>query len=507
MQDLGVLAGGTSSAARGVNADGSVVVGTSNTPGGERAFRWSGDDSGGVMQDLGVLAGGTSSLAYSVNNDGSVVVGRSVSAGGDSAFRWVGDDSGGVMQDLGVLGDASTAVAFDVNGDGTIVVGRSDPSSGGRAFRWADNGTPQGRMISVEDWLRENGVTVAGDITASAQAVSDDGMVIVGQTIFNTAFLARVSAAGSGMIDMNHYMQSLESGGFIPLLAGAQADLALNGAHSAPLRGLLSEGQSSMWITGDIGRKDHGAWNAAQGLGEIGYSHGITPFLQIGLAAGTGFSRHDSGFGGHIDYSGVYLLPELIWRVQGNLYLSLSGYYNDGNAETRRGYFNAGTLDSSSGKTDVKSRGGRIRADWLDAFHAFDAGFTPNISYTYTKAKMNSYTETAGGFPVSWAAQSEKSNIVRLGLDAVRPVTPALNLLARVEGAYRFEEESNPVGGQIIGLSGFTFDGRDHDRLWARGGIGAEAAMGGGAASLMLNGSTAGGNSDYWLSASYRVRF
>src|SRR5690606_21199877 len=83
------LEGHSKSAAYGVSADGSVVVGWSGTENysSRHAFRW----ENGVMTDLGTL-GGQISWAYGVNADGSVVVGWSMNKDGAiRAFRWADD--------------------------------------------------------------------------------------------------------------------------------------------------------------------------------------------------------------------------------------------------------------------------------------------------------------------------------------------------------------------------------------------------------------------------------
>lgn len=72
--DLGVLSGGDDSTARGVNADGTVVVGRSDSSEGTRAFRWV---EGTGMESLGVPSGGSVSGATGVSADGTVVVGYS----------------------------------------------------------------------------------------------------------------------------------------------------------------------------------------------------------------------------------------------------------------------------------------------------------------------------------------------------------------------------------------------------------------------------------------------
>ena len=105
---LGDLPGGTFfSEATAVSADGSVVVGVSNSAQGrEEAFRWT---RAGGMVALGDLPGGMfQSVARHVSSDGSVVVGYSQSASGETAFRWtsssgmvsLGDLPGGIFQSL-----------------------------------------------------------------------------------------------------------------------------------------------------------------------------------------------------------------------------------------------------------------------------------------------------------------------------------------------------------------------------------------------------------------------
>ena len=75
-QGLGFLPGGSFSFARGVNADGTVVVGPSNDASGlSQAFRWA---AASGMVGLGFLPGGNTSLARGVNADGTVVVGRAL---------------------------------------------------------------------------------------------------------------------------------------------------------------------------------------------------------------------------------------------------------------------------------------------------------------------------------------------------------------------------------------------------------------------------------------------
>jgi probable HAF family extracellular repeat protein len=141
---LGTL-GGNGSAATGVSADGSVVVGwAENAAGQDRAFRWT---AARGMQDLGTL-GGSESEAYGVSADGSVVVGSARNAEGWSrAFRWT---AAGGMEDLNItyahlLTDGSVLLeARAISPDGRYIVGVGyNAATGGREAFLLDTGFPR----------------------------------------------------------------------------------------------------------------------------------------------------------------------------------------------------------------------------------------------------------------------------------------------------------------------------------------------------------------------------
>ncbi len=165
---LGDLAGGNfSSEAYGVSADGSVVVGASESASGEEAFRWTNEDG---MVGLGYLpGGGFYSDARGVSDDGSVVVGASVSVSGMEAFRRTREDG---MVGLGDLaGGNFGSYAHGVSADGLVVVGASESASGEEAFRW----TREDGMVGLGD-------LAGGSFGSGANAVSADGFVVVGES-------------------------------------------------------------------------------------------------------------------------------------------------------------------------------------------------------------------------------------------------------------------------------------------------------------------------------------
>ena len=119
---------------------------------------------------LGHIPGSSSSssFGYGVSDNGSVVVGRD-----GEAFRWT---AAGGMEGLGFLpGGSVSSTANAVSGDGMVVVGSSrsaDSGWDGEAFRW----TADGGMVALGDFP-------GGDFQSEANAVSADGSVIVGYGI------------------------------------------------------------------------------------------------------------------------------------------------------------------------------------------------------------------------------------------------------------------------------------------------------------------------------------
>ena len=174
MNDISTL-GGTSSSARGVSADGKVIVGSSYLLGASNniAFKY----TNGTMTSLGTLGeGGTLSIAFGVSSSGAVIVGYSRPTGSNvnTAFIY----TNGTMTDLGVsaLGGIGTrsSMAYGVSADGSVIVGDYIAATGGsnRAFKW------QNGVLTNLGNLGYAGITVA-------YGVSADGSVIVGKSTTN----------------------------------------------------------------------------------------------------------------------------------------------------------------------------------------------------------------------------------------------------------------------------------------------------------------------------------
>jgi probable HAF family extracellular repeat protein len=514
MHDLDTL-GGNYSAANGVNADGSVVVGQSTLTGdtSSHAFRWTASDN--AMHDLGTLGSGSASRAYGVNADGSVVVGESEieDDGFIHAFRWTASDN--AMRDLNTLG-GNNSRAYGVNADGSVVVGQSNTSSNGdnRAFRW----TPTGGMQSVEQWLTNNGVAVGDIHTDAAYGVNADGNVVVGQLSDNDeAFIARVMPTtptptptpGSGLITLNDVADSLSSSSTGMTAALDAPGLMMNGAHSHPLSRRVEKGRKTVWVAGDWGKDRHAGRDGDVGLHEIGVGYNFGK-AQVNVSLGKTRNTQKTVLGGSTTNKGDYAMVEAIVPLseKHKVYATVGAYQHKGDMDSRRAYLNAGLPDSSNGKANTKTKGVRVRVDWEDAAKVGKTSLTPYADFSQSKAHMDGFTETGGGFPARFDARDEKATEARIGVNGSTDLNGKVKLLTNLEAAHRFEKKGAATSGNLVGLFGFNLDGKAVKRDWLKAGVGLEGKVGkNGKASLMVNATTNSNMPKTWVAASYQIDF
>jgi probable HAF family extracellular repeat protein len=160
--------------ARAISADGAVVVGESRYESDyDEAFRFHADTG---LIHLGVLPGDSCSVADGVSADGSVIVGSSFGAA-TQAFRWTQETG---MIGLGALPDGSrNSRAFGVSADGSIIVGQCCGDGGFEAFIWdAAHGMRSLRQVLASKF--DLGASLADWKLQSANAVSADGLFVVG---------------------------------------------------------------------------------------------------------------------------------------------------------------------------------------------------------------------------------------------------------------------------------------------------------------------------------------
>ena len=172
---IGNFTPGMPSEAVAISADGSVIVGSSGTPTGQRAFRWTLDTG---IQALPMPVG--ASVAYTwatdVSADGSTVVGY----GGNSFSTRVGWE-GLVWQNSATPTEVAVAGKGvwlnGVSGDGSIATGTMHGTAAldlSEAFRY-----PIGGVVSPLSGQLYPGANVQSNATA----ISKDGSTIVGDTV------------------------------------------------------------------------------------------------------------------------------------------------------------------------------------------------------------------------------------------------------------------------------------------------------------------------------------
>jgi probable HAF family extracellular repeat protein len=253
-----------------LSVDGSVAVGTAAA---DHAFRWTSATGGVALGDL--AGGGGASYATGVSADGAVVTGAADSPGGTlsflEAFRWTlanAATGAGAMVGLGDLpgGDEYSAGAA-ISQDGAVIVGGASSA--------ASHGGGAGFFLSFEAfrWTQATGMVPLGDLPGGgyysfANACSADGSTIVGASTSTASGISELEAfrwtAGTGMVGLG----DLPGGRFHSFATGVSAD------------GSIVIGASAVAI-GDGGLDIYAPfiWDAVNGMRNL-----QTVFNALGLA-------------------------------------------------------------------------------------------------------------------------------------------------------------------------------------------------------------------------------
>lgn len=255
IDNLGTVPGAGSfpySHARGVSADGAVVVGDAGSDSSSSAFRWT---AAGDIEDLGAFDGSWySTFARSVSGDGSVLVGGGGRSGSISTRAARVAPSG--VQLLPALYEDFYAIteAHDVSASGIVVVGNSTSVEFGfqpRACRWESG--------SVVDLGTLEPATFVND--SAATGCSSDASVIVGRC--ETASGRRATLFRVGQAPQN-----------LGTLGGNASE-----AHGVSANGVVIVGQSHNGSTVRAFR-----WTQAGGMTDLGTAGGV-PGSSVAYAA------------------------------------------------------------------------------------------------------------------------------------------------------------------------------------------------------------------------------
>ncbi len=347
-QGLGDLPGGVSeSSAQSVNADGSVVVGSSMSDAGTQAFIWT--ESTGMVS-LGNLSDNSflQSWANSISADGKVIVGHGdpVGSGWDTykGFIWTQTDG---MTEIGSLDTSSRFMAFGVSGDGTVVVGDGGPE----AFLWtqetgieglgvlpgktnsraidisSDGSVIIGQSYSLPAWNDEDGFiwTQSGGMKAMASltggrycmllALSPDGSVIAGTTrSSSTNYPAFFWTEQKGMTVMGHLPGKNTTH---PTDMTPYGEIIVGGSFSGP-----TSGDAFIWDSTNGMRKLQAVLQTEYGLDLTGWTlqnaSGITPDGNIIVGHGINPSGRQEAF--RVVLNTLINVMDTVTDIDGNVY-------------------------------------------------------------------------------------------------------------------------------------------------------------------------------------------
>ncbi len=498
MVSLGTLAGGSyDGAALGVSYDGSVIVGyAKNASSNREAYRWT---SGTGMVGLGFLTGGNYSRAYDVSNDGSVVVGYSGNSGDYyEAIRW----EDGTMTGLGVLSGDVESSAYAVSGDGSVVVGYSaDDDEVSTAFRW----TEATGMQSISEWLAASGYTVSGWSDTTAKGVSDDGTIVTGYGVGPDGYGAFIAKATGGIVSVEDYYTSIESINSVSGQTISNVSTLLHGAHGHPGNRRAIDDKRIMWVAGDISSDNRHSTKDDGYVGEVGVSIKHTPNFTYSVAVGKMRGDSKLDYKGEIDNDGEYLALDADLRLleDQDLYSTTMITYGENDLTIKRGYDNGETLTHSTGDTKQKFLAFKQRLQYNAT-----SNFFPYVELSHIKVEMDGYSESGGGFPVTYNKSKENITDWRIGLDANFDLDESNRLITTLEGVHRVQAKGNGTSGQISGLGSFNMDGRDYDQNWMRATVGIEHTFEDKARfTLTFNRTTRGEDPQFWSGFNYSMPF
>lgn len=313
----------------------------------------------------------------------------------------------------------------------------------------------------------------------------------------------------SGLATLESLSNSLASTASGVDFAVSNANMLINGAHSRPLSRRVAAGEKTAWVAGDIGRDDHGRRDGSTGIAEVGGGYNFGP-AQLNLTVGKTWGNQHLADSGKLDADGQFITAEGIIPISESrgLFATVGAYGHWGKVDIRRGYLNSGVQDFSNASPDTRIWGVRARLDWENAFAVKSVEFSPYADLSYTRSRMDGYTETDGGLPARFDSRSDSSTEIRGGVNAAMPIAATkLNLVANLEAAHRFNNSGSSTSGEVIGLFSFKLPGQNYQSTWLKGGVGMEGVLGKGKASLMLNATTKSSMPNAWLAASYQLTF
>lgn len=471
-----------------ISRDGSIIVGVStNSAEVDEAFRWTEDDGiQGLVGDSDPDSTITESWARLVSDHGEVIVGhRDISGMGREGFRWTEADG---MVRLEILDGFDEAFGEALTATGDVIVGSAFRDADGvmEAVLWTEADGVQ----SISSLLTTAGVDLSGFKLNACDDISADGSVIVGSGQSDheqEAWIVRLNAPGSGgdstgsgddttgdstssgLMTMGSLAQSAAT--MLPVIESGHA-LAQESLTTHLRAGLQSAGPASsnfnMYASGFGGE-----WNSYTVGGTLGASWKVNDAVRFGGGLfASRYTEEDLPLTSEyqVDSQGLAFWADY-GHEQAGLQLQAVVMVADLDNDIQRGYLNGTGINTSTANPDGNMQGFMLQAGWKQLL-AQNSSITPYLSYTLSKTKTDSYTETGGAFPAHFNKREDTSRIVKVGLEAETELTKTLQLWGQTAYGKRLEDNSAGISGTVVGLMDFSLPGYTLDRDWLEADLG-----------------------------------
>lgn len=416
-----------------ISDDGQVIVGYVNgfLGDGNKAVRWVGQPNTALsVERLPALSNEVSSVANGVNMDGTLTVGFSETPAGQQAVVWKSSD----IQELIGLQEGEDNQALDLSSDGNTIVGFSNTSSGRRAVLWKDN-SPANNLA-----------TLSGHNASEANAVSEDGSVVTGTSCVSRvglgcrnnpsarAFVLRITSEGPQPVqDLSNLVISgqravLERS--LSIAAAQQPALSFFSRELSTTSAIEDVPENSVRPHGDPAfgyapRKlsmrvdfDHARWHRGHRMtftsaaiaGEVGRRLTLGANFEFGNLENT---IGDLYYSGRFSQTSIYLRKRpydnsgVTWKIGVG--------YGESDMETVR---QAKHTDIESGVGDTRIKARAIFSE-LGYHHKISdvMSATPYIGLTKVESKSPSYTEKNNiSFPISYSEYSQRVTQMTIGV-------------------------------------------------------------------------------------------
>jgi probable HAF family extracellular repeat protein len=476
MTGLGFLPGYTASAATGISADGTTIIGTVSDQNFTilQAMYWT---QATGMVGIGSLptAPGQHSFANAVSANGSVIVGSAVADGAlnTHAFRWTQATG---MQDLGTLPGGAYSYAVAVSADGSIVAGGSSGTGGGNfgyAFRW----TQATGMQKLSDLLAARGISPGpGMVLGAAAYMSDDGKITVGNLTgpngyWQSYYIARCqSAICEGLTTYDQMATSYAGQSAVGQTANAAIGGTLGTMQEYATQAMQSQGSRNT----PYSVFGYGAYDSDPiASGTLGMTVDLPFGLVTGFSASANYVKTDMVYSGNAKMFGGAFGAFLARAPSTGLQWLLGGSVINLKGDIARGYLNGVTPSISTGSTSGNGYGATARIGWGFAMLP-QVTVTPFASYTFAETRFRGYTETSGTFASSFEDFISSSQVSRVGGDVRYTFAANSWVWATAAWGHRLDSGRGPnITGTLIDAPlSFTSPGLSSARDWTEVGGG-----------------------------------